>query len=135
MKQISRLGVYGICCQEDKLLLVLKEAGPYKGSLDLPGGAIEFGESPEEALKREFLEETALRFEKVSFFRNLSHLGPFDVQGSKFHHIGLIYHVFNFSQADGITPEDTFYWVPFEELHGKSLTPFAKVAVNHLSNL
>lgn len=135
MNQITRLGVYGICCQENKLLLVLKTGGPYKGSLDLPGGAIEFGESPEEALEREFLEETALRFEKISFFRNLSYSGPFDDQGSKFHHIGLVYNVINPSQAQDVTPEDTFYWVPLKELNGKALTPFAKVVANHINNL
>ena len=57
MDRISRLGAYGILVHDSKVLLTRKKSGPYKGLWDLPGGAIEFGEAAENALKREFLEE------------------------------------------------------------------------------
>jgi 8-oxo-dGTP diphosphatase len=56
----SRHGAYGVLLQGSRILLSLKKSGPYKGLWGLPGGAIEFGETLEEALKRELLEETAL---------------------------------------------------------------------------
>ena len=44
---------------EKKTLLIRQKRGPYAGKLDFPGGGIEFGESPEQALRREFAEEVA----------------------------------------------------------------------------
>ena len=41
--------------------MIRKGRGPYKGLLDLPGGKIEPGEAFEEALKREFDEETGTK--------------------------------------------------------------------------
>lgn len=52
MKEFRHLGVYGILIKNDKILLIRKGNGPYKGLLDLPGGTIEFDESPKEALER-----------------------------------------------------------------------------------
>jgi len=51
-------GVYGICYQEGKLLVISKNGGPYINRYDLPGGSLEDGEPLLHALKREFHEET-----------------------------------------------------------------------------
>lgn len=53
INQISRHGAYGVVLRDSEILFTLKKSGPYKGLWGLPGGAIEFGETPEEALKRE----------------------------------------------------------------------------------
>ena len=54
-----RLRVSGLCWRDDALLLVKHRMG--NGHLWAPpGGGIEFGEFIEDALKREFLEETGL---------------------------------------------------------------------------
>ena len=50
MLKTSHFGAYGIIIHKNKILLVKKSRGPYKGKYDLPGGKIEFGESIEEAL-------------------------------------------------------------------------------------
>ena len=47
---LSRFGAYGILLGDSAILLTRKKSGPYKGLWDLPGGGIEFGETPEEAL-------------------------------------------------------------------------------------
>jgi len=49
-----------VVLREGQVLLIRKARGPYAGLWDLPGGGIEFGESPEEAVLREFQEETGL---------------------------------------------------------------------------
>ena len=51
-------GVYGIYVENDKLLVINKNGGPYINRYDLPGGSLEAGESLSIAMKREFLEET-----------------------------------------------------------------------------
>ena len=60
MKEFKQLGAYGIVISNNKILLIKKFGGPYDDKLDLPGGTIEFGESPVEALKRELLEEVGI---------------------------------------------------------------------------
>jgi 8-oxo-dGTP diphosphatase len=56
-----RLRVCGLCIQDDKVLLVKHKSLGEKGYLWAPpGGGVNYGESVEEALKREFLEETGL---------------------------------------------------------------------------
>ena len=56
-------GVYGICEEDGKLLVINKNGGPYINRYDLPGGSLEEGEALSQALKREFLEETGLVIE------------------------------------------------------------------------
>jgi ADP-ribose pyrophosphatase YjhB (NUDIX family) len=50
-----------------QLLLALRGIEPAKGMWDIPGGFIETGESAEEAVVRETLEETALHVRVVDF--------------------------------------------------------------------
>lgn len=50
-------GVYGAWLQHGRLVTVEKARGPYTGWLDLPGGAPEPGETIEQALRRELVEE------------------------------------------------------------------------------
>mgnify|MGYP003295650759 CR=1 FL=1 len=60
MKEYKQLGSYGLIIKNDKILLIKKSGGPYDGKLDLPGGTIEFCETPEEALIRELKEEVGI---------------------------------------------------------------------------
>lgn len=62
MQQQIRVAAYGLLVKDEKILLcrlsphVSKSAGMWT----LPGGGIDFGESPEEAVVREVNEETGL---------------------------------------------------------------------------
>ncbi len=78
--QISRMGVYGVARREEKVLLVTQDGGPYVGKLDFPGGKIEFGESLEKALHREFFKAVRdaklakdLELEIVSYLAGIEH--------------------------------------------------------------
>lgn len=55
-----RVRVCGLCWEEGKLLLVNHKSLENANFWSPPGGGLEFGETIEEALKREFLEETGL---------------------------------------------------------------------------
>lgn len=50
--------VTGVVIKEGKVLVARHTYGGGKGKYIIPGGYLQFGESPQEALKREFLEET-----------------------------------------------------------------------------
>jgi len=51
-----------------RLLLVRRAREPFVGYWDTPGGFLEEGEEPLDALRRELLEETGLEIEPVAFF-------------------------------------------------------------------
>jgi uridine kinase len=131
LKKITRIGVYGILIKNEKMLLIKKRGGCYKGLLDLPGGGIEFGENPEEALRREFKEEVGMAFKQMIWMRNLSYCGDFvdDVKGPfTFHQLGQIYRITGEVELTEVEPEEQFDWYPLGHLDLMNLTPFAREA-------
>ena len=64
--------VTGIVIKDGKVLLARHTYGPGKGHLIVPGGYVKWQESPQDALKREYLEETGVEVE------------PLDVIGIRF---------------------------------------------------
>jgi 8-oxo-dGTP diphosphatase len=132
MKQVSRLGTYGILIHEGKILLTRKTKGPYEGLWDLPGGGIEFGEAPEEALKRELLEEVALSIHQFEFSTVASAICNYEKEGEPyaFHHIGLIYKVLTWSKRPDLTAEDEHRWATISHLKLEELTPFVKLSLS-----
>lgn len=52
--------VGGVCLKDGKVLLARHTYGSGKGRLIIPGGYLRFGETPEEALIREYQEETGI---------------------------------------------------------------------------
>ena len=68
MKEMKHLGAYGLIIKDNMVLLIKKFGGPYNGKLDLPGGTIEFGEKPEDALKRELMEEVGIEVVDYQLF-------------------------------------------------------------------
>jgi 8-oxo-dGTP pyrophosphatase MutT (NUDIX family) len=63
-----RVRVCGICVQENKVLIERHQALIREGYFwTVPGGGLDYKESAEEALKREFLEETGLLVEVTNF--------------------------------------------------------------------
>lgn len=55
-----RLAVDGLLTYRGKLVVVRRKYPPFRGKLALPGGFVEYGERVEEAVVREFEEETGL---------------------------------------------------------------------------
>jgi len=68
MEKIQKIGVTAfIINKENKLLIIRRTANAtfLPGYYEMPGGHVEFGESPEEALKREIGEEVNLKIESA----------------------------------------------------------------------
>lgn len=61
---------------KDKILLILREdipTIPYPNMWDLPGGHVEEGETPEQAIRREMNEELELDLGEISLFKEYHH--------------------------------------------------------------
>ena len=58
----ANLRVYGVLLRGGRVLIADERVGE-RDVLKLPGGAVEAGETPEQALRREFMEEGRLKIE------------------------------------------------------------------------
>lgn len=94
--QRFHVGVYGVFIHENRILLIKKSRGAYKGMFDLPGGGIEFGEKVEDALRREFIEETGIILESQNFIGHNEYFCEYLNEANEprtLHHLGLYYKV------------------------------------------
>jgi ribosomal protein S18 acetylase RimI-like enzyme/8-oxo-dGTP pyrophosphatase MutT (NUDIX family) len=132
-RKISRTGVYGVAKENGKVLLVTQKSGPFAGLFDLPGGGIDFGEDPNQALHREFIEETGMDFRSMNQIDNISALTHVPAlngkPGYQFHQIGLIYsveglHDLKDRQKGSLKCE----WVDIRELKKDNASPLLKLA-------
>jgi 8-oxo-dGTP diphosphatase len=72
-----------------QVLLIRRAQEPLKGEWSLPGGAVELGETLEEAIRREVLEETGLVVETVDIVQALDRISR-DAEGRVRYHYVLI---------------------------------------------
>ncbi|WP_430791206.1 NUDIX hydrolase [Virgibacillus flavescens] len=130
------LGVYGIYLENDKLLVINKNGGPYINRFDLPGGSLEEGESLTDAMQREFTEETGLTIEILRNIGTVDFMLPWDWKNfTHVHHIAIFYSVNKIggelskpAQFEG-QDSDGAVWVSPEELSVENSSPLVLKAV------
>jgi 8-oxo-dGTP diphosphatase len=75
MKKPTGAGII-LMNNKDHILLILRDnipTIPYPNMWDLPGGHLEEGETPEQAIRREMIEELELDLGEISLFREYHH--------------------------------------------------------------
>lgn len=122
----QHFGIYGVCFRRNKLLCIEKNAGPYKGRFDLPGGSQEMGEGLTETLVREVLEETGYTVSSYSNPRVYDAFVREEEMAFMVHHIMVFYDFeidFNMNQKelpavvdDGANDSDSEKWIELDEI-------------------
>lgn len=130
--QRSRVGVYGVIVREEAVLFITQREGIYRGLFDLPGGGMEFGETPEETLRREILEELDAGFSTMHLFDNITTVEEVSSTPDRapftFHRIGLIYrleglHFFRQANKPTLLKAE---WLSIRHQNPDSLSPLGK---------
>ncbi|MBY6276861.1 MAG: NUDIX hydrolase [Symbiobacterium thermophilum] len=139
----TRIGAYGICICDDRILVVRKAKGPYKGLYDLPGGGVEFGESPTETVAREFLEEAGVAVEVKELVGSFSLVSVFPADSGthlvELHHLGFLYRV-NLAAPAPIKEDpdgrDSLgsVWLPLRDASPDKLSPLAREGLQCISS-
>lgn len=123
-------GVYGICVQNGKLLVIKKNGGPYINRYDLPGGSLEDRESLVVAMKREFLEETGFEVEIIKNVGITDFMLTSDWRGlADVHHIAVYYLVKqiggNLIEPEQFEGQDSLgaVWISEEDISVENASP------------
>lgn len=142
---VQRVGSYGLVVHPSstlpQLLLVrLTDRTPFPGAWSLPGGRVEIGEHPADAVLRELHEETGLTGRVAGLLDVGSQVRDHyraDRPDLLYHAIRILYRVeveradpLVVHDADGSSDHPT--WFPVADLAGLPLTPVAELALPHL---
>lgn len=84
-------GVGAIVLRQDEVLLVRRGRAPQKGLWSVPGGALELGETLEQGVRREVLEETGLEVRVIQFAEALERILTDDSGAVQYHYVLLDY--------------------------------------------
>ena len=138
MKEMRHLGAYGLIIDDNKIALIRKSRGAYKGKLDLPGGTIEHGERPEETLVREIKEELDADVKSYSLFDVDSVVVDWNYEGEmlNMHHIGIFYKAAlenNNLKEDGDGLDSLgAKWYEIKDLKEDEVSPLVWIELNKL---
>ncbi|RXI98613.1 NUDIX domain-containing protein [Anaerobacillus alkaliphilus] len=129
-------GVYGICLQNRKLLVIKKNIGPYINRYDLPGGKLEDGESLLEGMHREFFEETGFYVKVKKNLGVADFILPWKWRKiTHVHHIAVFYLVQltrgGFNDPEQFEGQDSngALWFPIDEITAENASPLVLKAI------
>ncbi len=117
------VAVGAVICHQEHLVFIRRDKEPSKGRWTFPGGAVELGESLEDAVRREVLEETGLQVELGEVATVLAHVVRDERGGVRYHYIIVDY----FARPVGgvLQPGSDVSdarWVGLDDLDGLEMT-------------
>ena len=117
------VGIGAVVLNERKIILIERGNEPSKGKWTIPGGLVELGETPEQAVIREAKEEINLDVENPTLIDVVSNVDIDENGKIKYHYIIIDYfvHVKN-GIAKASSDAADLRWVPFDEVEKYNLT-------------
>lgn len=137
-RQVTRIAAYALCVEDGRILLCRIAPGYWSGAGEwtLPGGGLDFGESPGDGAIRELAEETGLAGEIVDLADVLSWSGrwthPHDGVDEAYHGLQIVYRVRITGgelrdEVNGST--DHAEWLTRDQAEGAPLVELAREAL------
>ena len=125
------IGVGAVVVDGGRVLLVRRGQEPLKGEWSLPGGALELGETLQQGVVREVLEETGLTVVPDGIVEVLDRITQDDLSARiRYHYVlvDFLCHVANGTLRGGSDAEEAS-WVGQEELHEQGCYRLAPLTV------
>ncbi len=127
--EVPRLVALSIFTSGRRVLLERRpDSGPLPGQWQFPGGKVEFGEHPWDALRREMKEEIGLSISRGAFYGVYSHV--YDIGGERIHYVLIAYRI-PVDQTRVEVREDR-RWVAMDELKELPIVPGSRPIVDDL---
>jgi 8-oxo-dGTP diphosphatase len=129
MEEKSQRIVTTAFIENDGKVLVAKrssKANLFPGEYELPGGKIEFGEDPKEALKREIMEELGIEIEVYDPY----YVYTYTVYNGKAHYVEIVFHAKLKDSEEKIEMKEheDIKWVTKTELDSLKMSGETKIA-------
>ena len=127
------VGVGAIIRHQDRLVLIRRDQEPARGYWTFPGGAVELGESLEDAVRREVLEETGLYVQLGDVAAVIDHVARDEVGAVRYHFVIVDYHArpVGGTLQPGSDVSDA-RWATLEDLDGLQMTEKAAALAREL---
>lgn len=128
--QYPMIGVGALILRERRMLLVKRSKEPSKGMWSIPGGRLELGETIEEAVKREVLEECGVQIDIVRVLEVMDNI-LHDNDGKVSYHFVLIDLLANYvsGEPNAQSDVDECRWVTPAELAGLDMNPRLRAVI------
>lgn len=115
----SSANVALILNEKEELLVVRREKEPAKGTLDLPGGFADIGETSEQGVIREVKEETGLNVKKVRYLFSIPNkyrYSDFDIPTLDMFYLC---QVDDFTSLKAMDDASEVKWIAIKDIHPK----------------
>lgn len=120
------VGVGGVVIHEGRALLIKRGSAPLEGQWSIPGGTLELGESIEEGVRRELLEETGIEVRVLGLIEVFDRIFRDGAGAIQFHFV-IVDYLCELVSGEAIAASDVTdtAWVRERELAGYGLTETA----------
>ena len=102
--------------EKDEMLVVRRAKNPAKGTLDLPGGFVDMGETVEEGMRREIKEETGLDVGEIQYLFSSPNVYQYSGMGIHTLDMDFLVRVTGECQVKAADDAAEARWIPLNEV-------------------